>query len=127
VNSAYKHLDSKLKIAELTIGQWLGLSSGVAIAIIWGFYLSPFGMFLTAGTAVYLGAIPAGLAFMSAFYDVDLWIVMRAAVTWSRLDGKFMPGAGGSVEGYVVRDEPGDENDSSATLSTLDLRALWES
>ncbi len=126
MNSAYKHLDSKLKIAELTLGQWFGVMVGVAVAIVWGFYLSPLGTYLTIGTAVYMGAVPAGLALMSTFYEVDVAIVARSAITWLRLDGQFLPGPGTGATGYVVRAERSEE-DAAASLSTLDLAALWES
>jgi hypothetical protein len=127
MNSAYKHLDTKLKVADLTIGQWLGLALGVAIAIVWGFYLSPLGMLPTAGTAVYIGAIPAGLALMSAFYEVELWLVMRSAVRWRRSDGRFVPGPGPDTHGYVVREDQLSAPESGVALSNLDLTALWES
>ena len=126
MNSAYKHLDSKLKIADLTLGQWFGVMVGVAIAILWGFYVSPFGSYLTLGSAVYIGAIPAGIALMSTFYEVDVAVVARSAITWSRLDGQFMPGPGSDARGYIVRDDrPGE--DATTSMSTLDLAALWES
>jgi hypothetical protein len=125
VNSAYKHLDSKLKIAELTLGQWFGLMVGVAVAIVWGFYLSPLSPYLTMGTAVYMGAVPVGLALMSTFYEVDVAIVARSAITWVRLDGQFMPGPGSDASGYLVRIERPEE-DAATSLSTLDLAALWE-
>jgi hypothetical protein len=127
MNSAYKHLDAKLKLAELTLGQWCGVTIGVGVAIIWGFYLSPFGMYLTAGSAVYLGAIPAGFALMSTFYEIDLWVVIRSAVGWARLDGVFAPGAGQPTPGYLVRDVPADADRLDGRGPALDLAALWES
>jgi hypothetical protein len=126
MNSAYKHLDSKLKVAELTLGQWCGLMVGVAVAILWGFYLSPLGTYLTVGTAVYLGAVPASFALMSSFYEVNLGVVLLSAIKWMRLDGTFMPGPGADAEGYVVRHEQ-IEDDPKVALANLDPAALWES
>jgi hypothetical protein len=126
MNAAYKHLDTKLKIAELTLGQWFGVVLGIGIAFMWGFYISPLGTYITIATAVYLGAVPAGFALMSTVFEVNLGVVLRSAVSWVRLDGRFAPGPGPGAEGYVVRADPVDEHDQRAALANLDPAALWE-
>lgn len=127
MNSAYKHLDNKLRLAGLALGQWFGVMVGVGLAILWGFYVSPLPTYPTIGSAVYLGAVPAGLALLSTFYEIDVGIVMRSAIVWWRLDGRFIPGAGPQTQGYVVCDERIDERDTAFALSNLDPAALWES
>src|SRR5438309_3871320 len=97
MNVAYKHLDAKLRIAELTIGQWLGISLGLGIGLVWGFFLSPLGAYLTLFTAIYLAAIPCGGVLAGALYEIDLFLVVRSAVRWLRLDGRFVAGAGAAV------------------------------
>jgi hypothetical protein len=119
MNVSYKHLDSKLRIADLTIGQWLAVLAGVALAIVWGLYVSPFGATITMTSAIYLGAIPIGAAFLANVTEIDPLLLIRSAIAWRRLRGHFAPGSGDEARGYVVREErrdsgarrrrPGDE------------------
>lgn len=127
MNTAYKHLDTKLRIASLTVTQWSALVVGVGVAILWGFYLSPLGTYLTIGTAVYAGAVPASFALMSTFYEIDLGTVVVSALRWTRLNGRFLPGPGEQAEGYVVRHDDPDATNTAAAVSGLDLSALWDS
>jgi hypothetical protein len=129
VNVAYKHLDTKLRIAELTVGQWGGVLLGVGIAALWGLLLSPFGDYLTLISAVYLGALPAGAALLAGYTEFDLWLLVRSAVRWRRLEGRFAPGSGGGSRGYVLREGDDDERGAAQARPRpreLDLQSLWE-
>ena len=42
VNLTFKHLEAKLRFAELSIGQWAGVLGGVLFAMLFAEYLSPF-------------------------------------------------------------------------------------
>jgi hypothetical protein len=128
VNTAYKHLDSKLRIAELTVGQWLAVLAGLGAAIAWGYYLSPFGSSLTLMSAVYIGAIPATVALFAGVLGFDPVLVARSAIRWSRLDGRFAPGSGESASGYVVTDDAGEEarREARERNAEVDLSVLWE-
>jgi hypothetical protein len=127
MNVAYKHLDSKLRIAELSIGQWIGVLSGLAIAVAWGFYLSPFGATLTLVTSIYAVALPGAAVLFASLTEFDPWLLIRSVIAWRRLDGRFAAGPGGSAHGYsVLRDESGQEGeDARQGLEELDLSALW--
>jgi hypothetical protein len=128
VNIAYKHLDSKLRIAELTIGQWVGVIAGLVIAFVWGFYLSPLGTYPTLISAIYLGALPAGATIVASVSEFDLWLLIRSAIAWRRSDGRFTPGPGESVRGYALREDPETRRAEDARNQTndLDLASLWE-
>jgi hypothetical protein len=128
MNVAYKHLDSKLRIMELTIGQWLGVLAGVGLAILWAYELSPFGPQLTLISAIYIGALPAGAVLFANFTEFDLWLLVRSAAAWRRLEGRFAPGPSDSVRGYVLL-EPADDRDARAEQRRaieVDLASLWE-
>jgi hypothetical protein len=128
MNIAYKHLDSKLKIADLTIGQWMAALAGLVLASVWGFSVSPFGSYLTLASAIYLGAIPVGAALLASYAEFDLWLLVRAAISWRRLEGQFLPGPGGSASGYVIGEQ--DEDPKRAPRGEafqLDMGALWDS
>lgn len=124
---AYKHLDNKLRIAELTLGQWLGVVLGVGVAIGWGMYLSPLGTYLTLISAIYLGSLPAGAAILASLSEFDLVLLVRSAIAWRRRDGRMTPGPGGSARGYVVRPEDLDRGARpEVEAPELDLATLWE-
>jgi hypothetical protein len=127
MNIAYKHLDAKLRIAELSVGQWIGVLLGLAIGIGWGVYVSPFGPTLTLTSGIYLAALPAGAAFLGNITEFSPWLLIRSAIAWKRREGRFLPGPGASVHGYVVTAAgAGDYGGASprATLD-LDLATLW--
>jgi hypothetical protein len=127
MNTAYKHLDSKLRIADLTLGQWIGVIVGVGVGVVWGVYLSPLGTYLTLASSVYLGAIPAAAALLASMSEFHLWLLLRSAVGWHRLDGRFASGPGGSARGYVVSEEPEADGMHAGRppVRELDPAALW--
>ena len=127
MNVAYKHLDSKLRIAELTLGQWAGVVVGLLIAVVFAFQLHPFGTSLTLITAVYLGGLPVCAAFMASLSDFDLWLLVRSCVRWRRADGRYRPGAGAVTHGYRLSESMNELlRAERARSAQLDLRALWD-
>jgi hypothetical protein len=128
MNSAYKHLDSKLRIAELTIGQWVGVMIGLGLAIAWGVYVSPFGPTITLTSSVYLAALPSGAVLVGSFTELDPMRLIRSAIAWRRLEGRFAPGPGKSASGYVVIADSQSEatRRRQESVSELELGALWE-
>jgi hypothetical protein len=131
MHSAYKHLDSKLRIAELSVGQWLVVALGVGLGIVWGYYVSPFGPTLTLTSAVYIAALPSAAALFSTLTEFDLVLTVRSALWWRRLEGQFVAGPGRSARGYTVLEDPhaggnhGPPSDGDE-LEELDLMSLWE-
>lgn len=127
MNVAYKHLDSKLRVADLTIGQWIAALGGVAAGVVWGIYLSPLGPSLTLVTSVYLVALPVAAALFANLTEFDPWLMVRSAFAWRRLEGRFLPGPGDAARGYVVRDtEPAQVATAAAQSLHVDLEALWK-
>ena len=128
MNISYKHLESKLRIGELTFGQWGAVVAGLFIAILWGTQLSPFGTYLTFASAVYIGAIPAGAALFASASELDLLLLGRSALAWRRRDGRYLPGPGESTHGYVLREDPSERLEPEQRRPyELDLAALWDS
>jgi hypothetical protein len=125
VNTAYKHLDSKLRIAELTLWQWVGVIGGLALGIAWGLYISPLGSTLTMVSSVYMAALPAAAALFARLTEFDPWLVIRSALAWRRLEGQFVAGPGQSANGYVVTEEA-QVNETGRESTELDLASLWE-
>ena len=127
MNVAYKHLESKLRIAELTVGQWAGVFCGVMLALGWGMYLSPLGPYPTLISAVYLAGLPACVAFLAGLSEFDLWLHVRALVRHRRSPGRYVPGPGHSARGYLVLADQRRTGAQVADGPDLDLEALWRS
>jgi hypothetical protein len=129
MNVAYKHLEAKLRIGELSLGQWLALFVGAITALMWGFYISPFGMSLTIFTACYIGGIPGAAIFLATNSDVDIVLLLRSAVRWRREEGRYVAGSGDARPGYALAADAGEAHatNGSQQLTELDLAALWES
>jgi hypothetical protein len=126
-NTAYKHLDAKLRIAELTVGQWSGIFAGVVLALIYGYFVHPFGTMLTLVSAVYLGGIPVAASLLAGFSEFDLWLLVRSAVRWRRRDGWYLPGPGVVTDGYRLLIADADLHRAErAAGSALDPAELWE-
>lgn len=126
MNLAYKHLNSKLRIGELTVGQWAGVFFGVLLTLLWGFYLSPLSGYLTLITAVYLGGIPVALALISSFAEFNVARFAKSAWRWSLAHGRYSAGPGSSAHGYVITPDPAAAR-SAANLAApeIDLVSLW--
>jgi hypothetical protein len=129
MHTAYKHLESKLRIGEFTIAQWAALFVGVMTALVWAMYVSPLGMQLTIFTACYIGGLPAAAIFLATLSEVNIVLLVRAAAAWRREEGRYVAGPGHPADGYVLTRAPADERqiDTGARLTELDLAALWES
>src|ERR1700679_616848 len=106
MNLAYKHLNTKLKIGEFTVGQWAVVFIGLLLMLTWGFYLSPFSPYLTLITAVYLGGVPISLAFLSTLAELNLWRFGKSAWEWGVAHGRYAPGPGAPSKGYTIVPDP---------------------
>jgi hypothetical protein len=127
MNFAYKHLDAKLRIAGLSLGQWAMVAAVGAAAIVYGFYLSPFGVYVTLFSAVYLAALPIGATAMAALNEIDVGLLVRSAIRWRRMEGRYVPGPG-PARGYAIRqDSTAPAIEESSEPEELDLEALWDS
>jgi hypothetical protein len=126
MNIAYKHLDAKLRIAELTLGQWAGLVFAVLMMIVYSTYLHPFGATFTLITTFYIGAVPVGAVILAGMSEINLWLLTRSALRWRHYDARYLPGPGDDTRGYQLEDTTGTAtNGVQIDTPTLDLDALW--
>ena len=125
MNLAFKHLEAKLRFADLSIGQWAAVLGGVLFAFVFAEYLSPVRGLGGAIIGVYLGAIPASAAFFASLSEFDLWGLIGAAIRWKRRDGRYVPGAGAIACGYALLPDGRDAINGVAGSPDLDLDALW--
>jgi hypothetical protein len=125
VNLAFKHLEAKLRFADLSIGQWAAVLGGVLFAFVFAEYLSPVRGLGGAIIGVYLGAIPASAAFFASLSEFDLWGLIGAAIRWRRRDGRYVPGSGDTARGYVLLTDGADAPNGEPGSLDLELDALW--
>jgi hypothetical protein len=91
-------------------------------------YVSPFGPTVTLSSAVYVGALPVGAALLGSATEIDPVLILRSAISWRRAEGRFLPGPGHSVSGYVVIGDRQRETERrrQAAAPPPSLAALWE-
>jgi hypothetical protein len=125
VNPAPAHLEAKLRFWDFTIGQIAAALLGVLAGLVWASQLSPFGGLASAISGAYIAGLPVAAAFVASQTEFDLWALLAAIARWRRLDGRYIPGPGNSLHGYVLTDENGDGPSQAQTLP-LDLESFWE-
>jgi hypothetical protein len=124
---AYKHLESKLRIGELTVGQWAGALGGLGALLAWGFYVSPLPATPTIVSAVYLGGLPIAFALVAGYAELDLVLLLGCAARWRRGAAVHLPGPGTRARGYAIHpDRDARAQTLRGALPALDLEALWE-
>ena len=126
MNPAFRHLESKLRFGDFTVPQLAGLAVGVATAIVWSLYLSPFGLAITLVSATYMGAVPATALFVASVSDFDVSLIVRSAARWRSSPGRFLPGPGTTAQGYVLAADPDHARAADRADRNIDLEALWD-
>jgi hypothetical protein len=121
VNAAYRHLEAKTRIAELTLGQWAGILVGVLVAVAFAMVLRPFSGYVNLALGIYIGGLPAAAVFLASISEFDVWLLGRSALRFHRADGRYLPGGGHGARGYTIR-TPADPR---GPVGALDLGSLW--
>jgi hypothetical protein len=121
VNAAYRHLEAKTRIAELTLGQWAGILLGVLVAVAFALVIKPFSGYANLALGIYIGGLPTAAVFLASISEVDVWLTARAALRFHRADGRYLPGGGRRARGYTIR----TAESASRAAAALDLGALW--
>jgi hypothetical protein len=127
MNPAYKHLSDRMRIAELTIPQIVGLSCGFLCGLVFALYVSPFGAYPTLFLSIYIATIPAGAVLLASTTEFDVWLFLRACVRDRLSEGRYVPGPGPDGEGYVIEgDHDGQRRGVDEDTQARDLEAIWD-
>ena len=121
---AYKQLEAKTRIGELTLGQWVGVIAGVLFALVVIAWLRPFAMYENLVLGVYLGGIPVTIALVVSVGQFDVWLLLRAAWRWWRSDGRYTAGPGSAARGYEI--SGGERPEGDAVAAPVDVQLLWD-
>jgi hypothetical protein len=125
VVSAYKQLEAKTRIGELTLAQWVGVIAGVLCALMVIAWLRPFGTYVNLVLGVYLGGIPVTIALVVSVGEFDVWLLVRAAWRWWRADGRYCAGPGSTAGGYQITGAV--VSGARIGPTAIELERLWES
>ncbi|HTX11615.1 MAG TPA: hypothetical protein VME22_23540 [Solirubrobacteraceae bacterium] len=126
MRAAPAHLESKLRFWDLSVGQIAAAFAGIMLGVAWAKFLSPLHGMWGAMSGAYIAALPVVPVFVASQTELDLGGLLVGAIRWRRLEGRYLPGAGETAEGYLLSDEhadtgPGEE----AEVLERELEALW--
>jgi hypothetical protein len=123
MNPAPAHLESKLRFFwDLSIIQLAAAFVGIMLGFTWAKFGPLHGM-PAALTGTYLAALMVIPVFVASQTDLDLGGLLVGALRWRRLDGRYVPGAGGQAAGYMLL--ASGEAGVDGAASTLDLDFFW--
>ena len=126
VNPTYKHLDSKLRLSGLTLGQWAQLLGAVLVAIVFGVYLSPLPTAPTIWLSVFVAGLPVAVSYGAMGLDFSVTQFASAAWRWWREPRCYLAGAGGGCSGYVVEAERVSQPDTQRPELVAPSEDLWD-
>jgi hypothetical protein len=124
MNPAPAHLESKLRFFwDLSVIQLAAGFVGIMLGFTWAKFGPLHGM-AAALTGTYIAALMVIPVFVASQTDLDLGGLLVGALRWRRLDGRYVPGAGGQADGYVLL--ASGEAGVDVAASGLDLDYFWE-
>jgi hypothetical protein len=127
MRSAPAHLESKLRFWDLSVGQIATAFAGILLGLAWAKFLSPFQGMWAAMSGAYVAALPVVPVFVASQTELDLGGLVLGALRWRRLEGRYLPGAGDTAQGYLLFDEHTDTaaGEDAEVLEPW-LHALWD-
>ena len=127
MNTAPAHLESKLRFWDFSVGQIAAAFAGIMLGVVWAKFVSPFHGMWGAMSGAYIAALPVIPVFVASQTEFDFCGLVAGALRWRRLDGRYVPGAGENLDGYLLVLERADVDlTGDPDAVDLDLQALWE-
>lgn len=128
VNPTYKHLDAKIRLGGLRLGQWLQLVAAVGFAAVFGIYLSPLPAGPTIAVSVFAAGLPVAVSFAATGLEFSAASFMAALWRWARSPRRYLAGGGAAATGYVVHAEPREPafEVADAATPTSRIAELWD-
>ena len=127
MRAAPAHLESKLRFWDLSVGQIAAAFAGIMLGVAWAKFLSPLHGMWGAMSGAYIAALPVVPVFVASQTELDLCGLLVGAIRWRRLEGRYLPGAGETAQGYLLSDEHADSGPGEETeVLERELHALWD-
>ena len=127
MRAAPAHLESKLRFWDLSVGQIAAAFAGIMLGVAWAKFLSPLSGMWGAMSGAYIAALPVIPVFVASQTELDLGGLVVGAVRWRRLEGRYLPGAGETAQGYLLIEKRSDTGlrDDAEVLQPW-LAGLWD-
>jgi len=126
VRSAPAHLESKLRFWDFSVGQIAAAFAGIMLGVAWAKFISPLHGMWGAMSGAYIAALPVIPVFVASQTEFDLSGLVVGAIRWRRLEGRYLPGAGESANGYLLLPERAGSDPAGGEGIELELRLLWD-
>ena len=108
MRTAPAHLESKLRFWDLSIGQIATAFAGIMLGLAWAKLLSPLHGMWGAMSGAYIAALSVVPVFVASQTELDLGGLLVGALRWRQLEGRYLPGAGDTAQGYLLFGEHAD-------------------
>ena len=115
MRSAPAHLESKLRFWDFSVGQIAAAFAGVMLGVVWAKFVSPLHGMWAAMSGAYIAALPVIPVFVASQTEFDLSGLVLGALSWRRLEGRYIPGAGESPAATCCQSSTPDRNTMQAT------------
>ena len=121
----YKHLEARLRLGALTLGQWAQLTAAAVAAAVFGGYLSPFAPQVTIFVAIIAAGLPVAVSYGAMGLEFSVGRYAAAAWRHWRAPHRYLPGPGQPTSGYLVLNDRA--TDLAPTLNTAAKgEPLWD-
>lgn len=121
----YKHLEAKLRLGTLSLGQWVQITAAGTAAAVFGIYVSPLPTTATIFVSIVGAGMPVALSYGSMGLEFSVAAFAAAAWRYWRRPRHYLPGPGGAAAGYVVVAEQPPSMSSAAT-QVGEREPLWD-
>jgi hypothetical protein len=122
----YKHLEAKLRLGSLSLGQWVQIGVAGAAAAIFGVYLSPLPTGATTFVSIVAAGLPVAVSYGAMGLDFSVGDFAVAAWRFWRSPRRYVAGAGHTSPGYIVRCEQAATAPDAPGPRLSDREALWD-
>src|SRR5919201_7016885 len=102
----YKHLEAKLRLGTLSLGQWVQITAAGTAAAVFGIYVSPLPTTATIFVSIVGAGLPVALSYGAMGLEFSVAQFARAAWRYWRQPRRFLAGAGQPTTGYLVHADP---------------------
>jgi hypothetical protein len=125
-NPTYKHLEAKLRLGSLSLGQWLQIGVAGAAAAVFGVYVSPLPTGATMFVSIVAAGMPVAVSYGAMGLEFSVGDFMAAAWRYWRSPRRYVAGAGQMSSGYLVRCEQSAATSDGHEPRVGEREALWD-
>jgi hypothetical protein len=122
----YKHLEAKLRLGSLALGQWIQIGVAAAVAAVFGVYVSPLPIGPTMFVSIVAAGMPVAVSYGAMGLEFSVGDFAVAAWRYWRSARRYVAGAGEMSLGYIVRCEQTAPAPGAPEPGIREREALWD-